>query len=102
MSAVYDSSKYYKNELKKQDTMESVIIEDEVMDSDDEDDHGPLPTRPNFSLQVKVIVYFLFFTVFKLSNKAKPKHRNMFSVHLHLSLDYPYKVNLCISCIHFL
>ncbi|XP_035825634.1 dynein heavy chain domain-containing protein 1 [Aplysia californica] len=52
MSAVYDSSKYYKNELKKQDTMESVILEEDVMDdSDDEDDHGPLPTRPNLTLQ---------------------------------------------------
>ena len=54
MPAVYDSSKYYKNELKKQDTMESVLHEDEAMDDDDDDDddHGPLPTRPNLTLQV--------------------------------------------------
>ena len=52
MSAVYDSSKYYKSELKKQDTMESVGPEEDFMDDDsDDDDNTVLPTRPNLTLQ---------------------------------------------------
>ncbi|GFR96322.1 dynein heavy chain domain-containing protein 1-like [Elysia marginata] len=52
MSAVYDSSKYYKSELKKQDTMESVGPEEDFMDDDsDDDDNTILPTRPNLTLQ---------------------------------------------------
>ncbi|CAL1542045.1 unnamed protein product [Lymnaea stagnalis] len=52
MSAVYDSSKYYKSELKKQDTMESVVPERDMMDDDDDEDENTiLPTRPNLTLQ---------------------------------------------------
>ncbi|KAH9487912.1 hypothetical protein Btru_067436 [Bulinus truncatus] len=52
MSAVYDSSKYYKSELKRQGTMESVVPEQEfIQDDDDDDEQIILPTRPNLTLQ---------------------------------------------------
>ncbi|XP_048242736.1 dynein heavy chain domain-containing protein 1-like [Haliotis rufescens] len=51
MPAVYDSSKYYKSELKKQDTMESVVPNIEFDDSDDEEEQSPLLTRSSYTLQ---------------------------------------------------
>ncbi|KAK7008742.1 dynein heavy chain domain-containing protein 1, partial [Biomphalaria glabrata] len=52
ISAVYDSSKYYRSELKRQGTMESVGPEQEFIEDDDDDDENViLPTRPNLTLQ---------------------------------------------------
>ena len=53
MPALYDTSKFYKSELKRTDTMESIepnaALDD---DDDDEEDMTPLPTRSNYTLQV--------------------------------------------------
>lgn len=52
MPAIYDTSKFYKSELKKTDTMESIQPNTDIDDSDDEEDMSPLPTRSNYTLQV--------------------------------------------------
>ncbi|XP_041366047.1 dynein-1-beta heavy chain, flagellar inner arm I1 complex-like isoform X2 [Gigantopelta aegis] len=49
--AVYDSRKYYKSELKKQDTMESVVPNVEFDDSDDEEELSVISTRSGYTLQ---------------------------------------------------
>ncbi|XP_025095393.1 dynein heavy chain domain-containing protein 1-like isoform X2 [Pomacea canaliculata] len=52
MPAIYDTSKFYKSELKKTDTMESLQPDnDELQDSDDEEDLSALPTRSNYTIQ---------------------------------------------------
>ncbi|ESP00380.1 hypothetical protein LOTGIDRAFT_173233 [Lottia gigantea] len=51
ISAVYDSRKYYKSELKRQDTMESVIPNIEIDEEDDKSDLSPLSVRPGYTLQ---------------------------------------------------
>ena len=51
MPAVYDSRKYYKSELKKQDTMESVVTNIEFDDSDDEEEQSVISTRSGYTLQ---------------------------------------------------
>lgn len=54
MPAIYDTSKFYKSELKKTDTMESLQPDnDELQDSDDEEDLSALPTRSNYTIQVR-------------------------------------------------
>ncbi|KAK6166840.1 hypothetical protein SNE40_023452 [Patella caerulea] len=49
--AVYDSRKYYKSELKRQDTMESVIPNIDVDDEEDEEELSPLCVRSGYTLQ---------------------------------------------------
>ena len=56
MPAIYDTSKFYKSELKKTDTMESIQPSTDFDDSDDEEDMSPLPTRSNYTLQVSLKV----------------------------------------------
>ncbi|XP_070211333.1 dynein heavy chain domain-containing protein 1-like isoform X3 [Littorina saxatilis] len=51
MPAIYDTSKFYKSELKKTDTMESIQPNTDLDDSDDEEDASPLPTRSQYTLQ---------------------------------------------------
>ncbi|KAL8594105.1 hypothetical protein ACOMHN_000817 [Nucella lapillus] len=51
MPAIYDTSKFYKSELKKTDTMESIQPDGDLDDSDDEEDMSALPTRSNYTLQ---------------------------------------------------
>ncbi|XP_076466624.1 dynein heavy chain domain-containing protein 1-like isoform X2 [Babylonia areolata] len=51
MPAIYDTSKFYKSELKKTDTMESIQPDADMDDSDDEEDMSSLPTRSNYTIQ---------------------------------------------------
>lgn len=48
---VYDTSKYYKSELKRHGSVEYEPTITEADDSDDEDEQSPLLTRNSFSLQ---------------------------------------------------
>ena len=61
MPAIYDTSKFYKSELKKTDTMESIQPNADMDDSDDEEDMSALPTRSNYTLQVSHSNIKIFF-----------------------------------------
>lgn len=60
MPAIYDTSKFYKSELKRTDTMESIQLTTDMEDSDDEEDTSPLPTRSNYTLQVNTELFTVY------------------------------------------
>jgi hypothetical protein len=54
MPAIYDTSKFYKSELKKTDTVESIQPNAILEDYDDDDDLSALPNRVNYTIQVRI------------------------------------------------
>lgn len=92
VSAVYDSSKYYKSDLRKQDTMESVVAEQDMLeDSDDEDEHTILPTRPNFSLQ-EILSDFDELSEWRMSNLPTDLHSVTSCLHSILDSTFVSKL----------